>query len=148
MEGFWWWNLLFLLFYFVHLVQECKNIDQAAPLKFHLFCKKKLSLDFSLHGHFLSGVTWFEFSKNTICLEWFILWLSSILLCKCTSVTFNWTMMSFFTSLSLTVYRYLLPNLMMGNFLISYSICKECGKLVTTGNQKFWLATNFSLYGF
>lgn len=49
-----------------------------------------------------------------------------------------------FTSFSFSVYRHLLPNLMISNFLISYSMDKECGKFVT---RKFWLVNNFSLRG-
>jgi hypothetical protein len=49
-----------------------------------------------------------------------------------------------FTSLSFTVYRHLLPNVMIGNFLVLYSMGKECGKFVT---RKFWLVNNFSLQG-
>jgi hypothetical protein len=54
---------------FFFSVQECMNTDQSAPIEFSFILQEKLSLDFSLHGHFLSGDTWFEFSKNNICLE-------------------------------------------------------------------------------
>lgn len=54
---------------FFFSVQESMNTDQSAPVEVSFTLQEKLSLDFSLHGHFLSRDTWFEFIRNTICLE-------------------------------------------------------------------------------